>query len=308
MAKVQTVLGPIDPEEMGVTDYHEHVYVDLPPWIWNIPGYADFGINDVDRSIEELRSWQAAGGRTLVDATAIDFGLEPNKMRQIAEAVPEVNIVATTGFNKSFYCERWVYKWSIDELADFVAEHVTKGIFGTDVKAGVIKGGSMYMRMQEIDEKLIRVAARAHLMTGAPISTHTEGGTMALQQLDILEEEGVDLTRVAIGHSDRNPDPGYHIAICKRGAYVGHDCPGKVKYGPDSWRVALIKEIIGAGYGKQILLGNDLGRVSYLRAYGGGPGWDYVLTRFVPRLRAEGVSKKAIDDILIENPRQFYAF
>ena len=104
---------------------------------------------------------------------------------------------------------------------------------------------------------------------------------------------------------DRNPDFWEHRRIADTGAYLGYDCPGKVKYGPDEMRISVLKRMIEAGLGDRILLGNDLGRPSYWRSYGGGPGLDYVLTRFVPRLRDEGVSDGAIRDLLVDNPRRF---
>jgi phosphotriesterase-related protein len=293
---------------MGVTNYHEHVYVNLPPWASLVPGWNDHRIDDVEKIINELMLFEKVGGKTIVDASAIDFGHDPNKLKEIAQAMPNLHIIATTGFNKSAYCERWVYDWPVEKLVDFVCEHVTKGINGTNVKAGVVKAGTMYMRMQAIDIKLLKIAAETHKKTGVPISTHTEGGTMCLEQVEFFKSEGVDLSRVAIGHSDRNPDPDLHIQMCKQGVYLGYDCPGKIKYGPDNLRINLIKKVIEAGYGKRILLGNDLGRVSYLKSFGGGPGLDYVMSTFIPRLRSEGVSDTEINDILVENPKRFFSF
>ncbi len=308
MKKIQTVLGLMDGEEMGVTNYHEHLYVNLPPWAYLVPGWEDHRIDNVEKNIEELKLFADSGGKTIVDATAIDFGHEPNMLLKIAKAVSSVNIIATTGFNKSAYCDRFVYDWSIEKLVSMVCEHITKGINDTTVKAGVVKAGTMYMRMNRIDEKLLKIASAVHKRVGVPISTHTEGGSMCMEQVEFFEAEGVDLSKVAIGHSDRNPDSTLHIAMCKKGVYLGYDCPGKIKYGPDSWRIDLIKKVIEAGYGNNILIGNDLGKVSYLKSYGGGPGLGYLLTRFIPTLRAQGVSESDLKNILVNNPRNFFAY
>jgi phosphotriesterase-related protein len=104
---------------------------------------------------------------------------------------------------------------------------------------------------------------------------------------------------------DRNPDFWEHKRIAETGAYLGYDCPGKSKYGPDELRIGVLKRLIDAGLGQQILLGNDLGRPSYWRHYGGGPGLDFVLKKHVPRLRDEGVSDAAIEDLLVHNPRRY---
>ena len=159
--------------------------------------------------------------------------------------------------------------------------------------------------MNDQDRKLMRIAAKVHLETGVPLITHTEAGTMGWEQIELLADEGVDPRRVCLSHMDRNPDFWEHKRIAETGAFLGYDCPGKTKYGPDELRVDLLQRIINAGLGGQILLGNDLGRPSYWRHYGGGPGLDFVLKKHVPRLRDEGISAVAIDKILIKNPRRY---
>lgn len=303
MSTVQTVLGPVNTNDLGVTDYHEHLYVDAPRW-W-LAQSGDFKIDDLDKNARELRDWKAAGGKTVIEMTAIDYGRNVRALRKLAEAVPGVNIIAITGFNKPLYCERWVGEWSEDRLVDLLAREVEVGIEDTGIRAAVIKAGTGYNVVQGLGEKLLRVAARAHRKTGAPIITHTESGTMGLEQLEVLVAEGVNPGSVCIGHLDRNPDFFVHKAICDAGAYIGYDCPGKIKYGPDSQRTDVLIKLVQAGYGHRILLGNDMARRSYFRSYGGGPGLDFVLTRFVPRLRAEGLAPEVIDDILINNPRRF---
>jgi phosphotriesterase-related protein len=128
---------------------------------------------------------------------------------------------------------------------------------------------------------------------------------MGFEQIEYLDDHGVEPHRVCLSHLDRNPDLWEHKRIAQTGAYLGYDCPGKAKYGPDEWRIDLLKRLIDAGFGQQILLGNDLGRPSYWRSYGGGPGLDFVLTKFVPRLLSQGIDQHIIDDMLINNPRRF---
>jgi len=136
---------------------------------------------------------------------------------------------------------------------------------------------------------------------------HTESGTMGNEMLDILEREGADLTKVAVGHSDRNPDPYYHLQLAKRGVYVQFDGCGKIKYTTDFVRVKLIKNLLAHGYEKQILISGDMGRQSYLEAYGGGPGFKYIKTKFIPRLIDEGINKNTIQTIFVENPARWLA-
>jgi phosphotriesterase-related protein len=128
---------------------------------------------------------------------------------------------------------------------------------------------------------------------------------MGFEQVEYLASYGVIPEHVCLSHMDRNPDFWEHRRIAETGAYLGYDCPGKIKYGPDEIRNNVLRRLFDAGLGERILLGNDLGRPSYWRSYGGGPGLDFVITKFIARLRSEGFTEDDIDALLIHNPRRF---
>mgnify|MGYP000058930292 CR=1 FL=1 len=302
---VPTVLGEADVDDLGVVDYHEHLYVDPPAWLHRID--PDFALNDEARSAAELARWAAAGGQTLVEMTAADFGRNIDAVRRIAERVPQVHVLVTTGFNRPWYMGRWVYEMDEGEAVRRIVREVTEGIGNSGVRAAVIKAGTEYNVLDDAGRKLLRIAAAGHRHTGAPLVTHTTAGTMGPEQIDYLGEHGVPPGRVCLSHMDRLLDFDVHAAVARAGGYLGYDCAGKAKYGPDAARIALLRQMLEAGYGRRILLGNDLGRPSYWVSYGGGPGLDYVLTRFVPRMRRAGIPQEAIDDLLIHNPRRFFS-
>jgi 5-phospho-D-xylono-1,4-lactonase len=304
-ATIETLRGPVPVRDLGIVDYHEHLYVEPPSWLHRQD--PDFALTSVERSAEELATWAKAGGRTLLELTAVDFGRNVHKIREVADRVPDVHVVLTAGYNRPHYMGRWLHAVSEDDMVRDTVRDLTVGIDGTDVKAGLIKAGSEYNNFNANAQKLFRVAARAYAETGAPIVTHTTGGTMGLEQVAALAERGVPTHRVALSHMDRNVDPAHHAQVAATGAYLGYDCFGKAKYGPDSALVTLLRSMLDAGHGQRLLIGNDLGRPSYWRAYGGGPGLDYVLTRFVPRLRTEGFSEAEITMLLVDNPRRFLA-
>ena len=305
MNEVMTMRGPIAPDQLGITDYHEHLYVEPPAWLHKID--PDFALDSVEKSAEELKTFAAAGGRTLVELTAVDFGRNVRKIVEVADRVPEVNVIMTAGYNRPYYMGRWAHAVSEADMIRDTVRDLMQGIDGTSVKAGIVKCGTEYNNFNEIGQKLVRVAAAAHRETGRPIITHTTAGTMGLQQAEYLMEHGVEPHRIALSHMDRNADMPEHEEIARLGAYVGYDCFGKSKYGPESRRVAMLRDMIDAGHGRKILIGNDLGRPSYWRAYGGGPGLDYVLTRFRARLRAEGFAEAELTMLLVDNPRRFFA-
>ncbi|NMB13411.1 MAG: phosphotriesterase-related protein [Firmicutes bacterium] len=302
MATIQTIKGAIPPDRLGFTYPHEHL-ICFPPRV-AMREDPDYQLPSIDKAIEELRYFYAAGGRTLVEGTALDYGRDVEAMRTIAEQTP-VNIVFCTGFNKGRFYSNNIIKAKEDELADLMIRELTEGVGTSGLKPGYIKCGSWYNVITLEEEKVTKAAAKAHLETGAPIWVHTEAGTMGLEQLDILEEAGVDLSKVCIGHLDRNPDLWYHRQIAKRGAYVGYDGPGKAKYYPDSVRIELIKGLIAAGFEDKLLISGDMGRQSYLTAYQGGPGFEYIIKKFIPRMLDEGISQTYIDMIWVENPARW---
>lgn len=300
--KIRTVCGDISGEELGFTYTHEHLYC-VPP---KVQPDRDFELSDVEKSTEELKTFYEIGGRTLVEGSTIDYGRNANYLKQMSEETG-VHVVATTGFNKHIYFPSWVETKSIEEIAEMLIKDITEGIEGSNIKAGQLKSGSWYNVIHPLEEKVTRAVALAHKETNAPIWLHTEAGTMGMEMLDILEEYDVDLKNVVVGHSDRNPDFYYFKSMLDRGAYVGFDGPSKIKYYPDSVRVDLLLKLIEHGYEKQITISGDMGRQSYLHAYGGGPGFRFIKTKFIPRLLDEGVSQETIDQIFIKNPVDWLA-
>ena len=303
MATVMTVNGEVRGEDLGIVDYHEHLAFDVSDRLQQED--KDFALNDPDKSADELKAWIQAGGRTIIDMTAIDFGRNIHKVQRVAELVPEAHIIVITGYNKPHFCDQSVWDTPEAELITSCIRDIKVGIGDTGVRAGIVKGGSGYNTFNKYDQKLLRIAAKVHLETDVPIITHTEAGTMGFEQVEYLVSFGVHPERICLSHMDRNPDFWVHRRIAQTGTYLGYDCPGKIKYGPDELRNNVLQRLIEAGLGQRILLGNDLGRPSYWRHYGGGPGLNYVLTKYIPRLRAEGYNRGMIDDLLIHNPRRF---
>jgi len=315
--KIQSVLGPVPPEKLGITDMHEHL---IRVGGMEVLKDRDMLLNNVEKAIEEIRYFHKAGGNTIVDMDPIGCGRDINRILEVARSVP-VNIVLTTGFHREKNYEPtrwWVYNYSTNKIADLLIKDITEGVeasdyngpivMRTEAKAGIIKAGSGYNHISKVEEKVFRAVAKAHLETGAPISTHTEKGTMALEQVEILNGEGVDPGRLVLGHMDRNPDFEYHKKSAQTGANLQYDGPSRVKYYPDSVIIDLIIKMVDAGFGKQMVLAGDMARRSYWKSYGGGPGIAYILEKFVPRLREEGLSESVIQNILVNNPRRILSF
>ena len=167
--------------------------------------------------------------------------------------------------------------------------------------------------MHPDERKVLRASCLVHQRTGLPLFTHTphDGcSSCAIEQLDIIEEMGVDPRLVCIGHlADIRDDPGaeVHIALARRGAFLGFDTVGHQITQGDAEKVQMIVSVIDAGYEDHVLLSADFAREAELKAKGGA-GYSSVVTIFVPKLRYAGVPEETIQKILVDNPRRFLAF
>lgn len=321
MPFVRTLLGDIDPDEMGVTYSHEHI-VCRPPY-WQEKGEDDLLLDDPAKSLEDVKRFVQAGGKTIVDATCHDYGRDVPAVAEIARQAG-IHVIGTAGLNKGFLWSarrpgsdetfaEWIERLTLEELTRFVADEVEVGMEGTPYRAGQVKFGTGYNSISPLEEKVLRAVARAHHETGAPVHSHTEAGTMALEQIELLKEEGVDLRHVSFGHMDRNPDTYYHLKIAETGAYLCFDGIGKVKYYPESVRIACILELVRHGHEQQILVSGDTARKSYYRSYGNGLGLGYILEKWVPRFIEEAEKagfdgKRLVHLFLVENPRRCFTF
>lgn len=169
-----TVDGPVGERELGTTYVHEHLLVKPQS---DDPKYRDYTLDDRDKSAQESRAFFRAGGRTLVEMTPIHYGRDVRGYRAIARAA-QIQVICTTGFHKEEFMPPWFGDRSEEDLFELVKREALEGIDGTDIRPGVIKFGTSYGTVTRLEEKAIRVAARAQRELGIPISTHCDKGTM----------------------------------------------------------------------------------------------------------------------------------
>lgn len=316
MKTIKTVNGPITPEQLGFCDIHDH--------LWKSGGMEvledkDFGMESVEKSAQELKSFAAAGGRAMVDMQPIGVGRGVEQLKTIAQG-SGVDLVAITGFHRGKLYDKthFVHRYTTEQMTELVLSEVREGIEvndfcgpyvqHSDVKPGLIKAGTDYYKITPLEEKLMEVVSRVHVQTDIPVITHTHQGTMGLEQARFFKSRGVAPERICIGHLDRDADLVYHEKVLGEGVYVQYDCVARVKYHPIKDTMDLIKTLSERGYAERIMIGGDWGRASYLKAYGGAPGLEYI-PKYVPALmRDYGISQEVIDLIFIENPRRFLPY
>ena len=315
MKSINTVTGTTTAEQLGTTLMHEHLLIGWAGW------ELDCAAPKFDRraafknAVDRLKELKDLGLQSFVDPCPMDIGRDVNFMAEVAEA-SGVRIVCATGLYKEDLGNTAYFKQrSVDEIAEVYSSEITRGIGNTGIKAGIIKCATGKGQVTKYEENCLRAAARAHLRTSAPITTHTEDGTMGREQLDIFASEGVDLQRVIIGHSCGSADLGYHRDMLDRGCFLGFDRFGLDFLHPDKLRLAALIGLLGVGYEKQIVLSHDsvwcwLGRGLDLPPETAKliENWKptHVFQNIVPALKRAGVGEEKVRAMLVDNPRRYF--
>ena len=314
MPTVNTVLGPIEPSDLGFTLSHEHLGTNAAGLRQTYPEFIDrSGI--IEQAVAELKEAYAEGLRTIVDVSTIDLGRDVAMMEEVSKK-SGVNIVAATGNHLAV--PRPFGDVSPDVIAPLYIKEIEEGIEGTGIKAGIIKVASDRGGVTPPQEVVLRAAARAHNRTGTPISTHTwSPDRVGDQQVRILEEEGVDLSRVYIGHSNDDFDMDYLLGLLDKGVWLGLDrYPGGRVPGTPNWeqRTEIAKKLIDAGHRDRIMLSHDYSvpkarhgaEVQEERRRANPDGYSFITRKVLPRLKELGASDDDIQQIMVENPRRFF--
>jgi phosphotriesterase-related protein len=315
MTVVRTVLGDIDPAELGVTHAHEHLVIDGGRPVQMVP---EFDLGDVDAMATEVAGAMTLGLRSVVDAMPCDAGRSAEKLAELSRRTG-LNVVAPTGLHHDRYYgpAHWSHRLSIDELADLFAADVTDGIDANDYsgpvvrrtgyRAGVIKVAGSDGGPSARDRRVFEAAAQAHRRTGAPILTHCEAGTGALDQVAVLQGFGVDPTHVALSHVDKVVDRGYHRELLGTGAVAEYDQSFRWGDRPNG-TVQLVRWMVEDGLDDRIVVGMDAARRGYYRVHGGEPGLVWLLDGFCRLLDAAGIDDAVRQRLFVTNPARHLAF
>lgn len=356
VGKVQTVLGLVEPADLGVTLMHEHLFIEftLPldepeRWqlagrhrpqtaaelaIWNMPVTMDrlaflhahvwenrdlLRVQDVATTLAEVTAFKDAGGGAIVDVTSIGLGRDPAKLVEIARG-SGIPIVMGAGWYRSAWHPAGHADRDVASLTDEIVRDITVGVGDSGVRAGIIGEVSAMEIVTDphdsAEVKGVRAAARASRITGAAITLHqwVRDGVALARTLDIIEQEGGDLTRVVVGHIDAVTalDIARLIAIAERDVTLEFDLFGTPYTLSDPRLDArpmadAIVALVKAGYADRLLMSHDVCTKIQQKAYG-GKGFDYLLTQVVPYLQQRGVSAAQVRTIMVENPRRVLTF
>ncbi|MBR5505894.1 MAG: hypothetical protein IKV73_06280 [Clostridia bacterium] len=336
---ITTVRGDITSEGLKNVLPHEHLFSDLRPLVAPIDdedfykplSLSNFGkvtrnpyaildnalIGDADVVTKEVNAYKKSGGNLIADVTTLDFGRDPKLLLEVSERT-DVHIVAGCGFYVDGSVSEQNKALSKDEIKDIIITDLTKGINGTDIRAGVIGEIGTGMQMSDFEKKSLKAASEAQAETGYGMHIHAclwnrEG----LNALKFAVECGADAQKICVDHADVLLDEDYILGVLDMGAYIEFDDFGKEFYvdrknrnlllgsfATDKERCQFIKKLIERGYKKQILVTNDICLKSMTHTYGGW-GYDHVVTNIIPMMEDFGISANDIDTIMTQNPIRF---
>ena len=343
VGKIQTVLGLIEPGELGVTLAHEHLLIDMEPVNTvpqeasaralyyeplsqsNIGYFRHYNLNnldntrltDIDTAIKEAELYKRSGGKALVDATSIGIARDPAGLAKISRATGLHIIMGSSFYVDEAHPDDMTDRSEEDLVEEIVSDDV-QGVGPHRVKSGVIGEVGCSWPLTANESKVIRASALAQRITGAPVLIHPGRNEVApLEIIKILSQSGGDLSRTILGHLDRTVFKRSTLKnIAENDCYLEWDMFGReVSYYPipkahmpnDEKRIEDIAWIRSQGYGDKVLIAQDICTKARLVKYG-GHGYAYVPSQIIPRMRSQGYSKEAVHKILIDNPAAAFTF
>ena len=315
MTFVRTVMGDIDPVDLGITYAHEHLVIDGGRPVLLEP---EFDLSDVDAMVTEVGAAVELGLGAVVDAMPCDAGRNATKLAEISRRTG-IHVVAPTGLHHERYYgpAHWSHRVEVEELAALFVADIRDGIDANDYagpivhrtphRAGVIKVAGSDGGPSERDRLVFEAAAIAHAGTGAPILTHCERGTGALEQIAALSAFGVDPRHVVLSHVDKVVDRAYHRELAVTGAAAEYD--GSFRWGDaENGTLRLLDWMAEDGLLGQVVIGMDAARRGYLSVYGGGPGLTWLLDGFSAAMDQRGLGPDVHRELFVTNPARVFAF
>ncbi|MGH9045270.1 MAG: phosphotriesterase family protein [Acidimicrobiales bacterium] len=335
-----TVAGAVDPAALGQTLMHEHIFIDLrraqarrAGWdsplaieplslgnLWRArlgSPTADNGfLADFDEMLSEVLEFKYAGGGTIVEVSNIGLSRDPTSLLRMSRA-SGLNIIMGAGWYQKNFHPVDMDERTVEDLTDVIVRDVTVGVDDTGIRSGVIGEVGVEGNPLHVNEmKSVRASGRASRLTGAPISFHYGGfREEKFEVLDALEEEGIEMTSVIMGHSGSiTIDLPFARRLLARGVFVEFDylcSPGspRGRMGPvNDFKIAQgLVALVREGYADQILLGHDVCTKIQLKKYG-GVGYSYIPAHFLPAVSAMGVGEEDIRKIMVDNPAKALTF
>jgi len=307
---IKTVVGEIDPEKLGITDAHNHVYIDKIPGVNNT---SSFLLNDFEVIKNGLLKYKKVGGCSILDSQPWECGRNGNMLHKLSKE-SGVLIIAVTGFHKREYYPASSEIWRMNErqAADFFKDEIRIGLketIGTDIsiKAGLIKVAFP----GNLDEEYLRLmgaAVNAAIETGTSIMVHTEHGRGVELLTDYFESNNFPLSKVMLCHMDKRNDISLHRALAEKMICLEYDTFFKSKYEPEKNVWSLILQMITEGYCEKIMIGSDMTPGYTLQEADKNSGLDIFFQNVINKMSDFGIPGDAILKMMSGNIKKFLTF
>lgn len=317
MGSVETFLGPVDPDRLGATLIHEHIFVRNPELEINLPDGEWDPTQAVETAVAGLTDLYRRGIRTVVDLTVPGLGRDIDLVAVVAERVP-VNLIAATGWYTPNALPTYFRFHGpgllidrVDPLIEMFIRDIRDGISGGKVRAGILKVVTDEEGLTDDVRRVMSAAAIAHGETGVTITTHSHAASRnGLEQQEFLIDRGVAAERIIVGHSGDSEDLGYLRQLMDNGSTIGMDRFGMEHVLSDERRVRTVATLVELGYADRMVLSHDAAFYSHVtppawRATS-APHWrmDTIPKRVIPMLGDAGVSSDMIDQMMVINPQR----
>lgn len=340
---VMTIRGKVDAGKLGIVTPHEHIFIDMSVFFSEPDEISrkvmsrekvtidklgvlkrnpfavldNVQMMDAATQLEEIMYFKRAGGRTIVDATTVGLGRDPELLADLA-ARTGLNVIMGAGYYVNDSQKAQAFALTVEEMEAQIVRELTVGIGHTDIRAGIIGEIGVSHIMHPFEKRSLAAACRAQTQTGAPLMVHINPWSeRGIDAMEIVREHKIPGEKVVICHIDVENHEDYIFRLLDSGVFVEFDNfgkematdlwdvkPGSGRFATDWERIHLLKKMLDRGYEKQILLSCDVCLKSLLHAYGGW-GYDHVLTHIVPMAIEVGVTRGQIDTMLVENPARW---
>lgn len=298
MTQLVTVIGSLDPATAGVTDGHNHL------WIDRVAGADPKApvLNDFDRQLAEVCAYKEAGGGTLIDCQPEGAGRDAGKLYRFAKE-SGVHIVAATGYHLRRYypADFWLFGASVEEAMAYFMEELTQGTRETQAAEEPVKAGYIKIACEasliECPMHLMQAAALAATETGTGVQVHTERGSDGERIAQTLIDFGLPPDKLILCHVDKRADFGFHSEMAQAGIALEYDTFYRAKYNPDETMWPLLQQMVEAGYDNHVVIATDMAEQAMWATY----GLTGLFTQIIPRLKEVGFTPETISRLTGSN-------
>ncbi|MDA1189023.1 MAG: hypothetical protein O2854_05025 [Chloroflexi bacterium] len=344
---VQTVLGSIEPSQLGYTLMHEHILIDAGCYLVALPEEATgrrlielpvtmdilgkigpfWGLHrdntklyDVAQATDEVLKYKYAGGNSIVDTTSIGLARDPLALARISRATG-LNIVMGSSYYVDISHPADMDSRTEEQIADEIIRDITVGVGDTGVKSGIIGEVGQVWPPNKNCEKVLAAAVAAQKKTGAPMSIHPGFNSDSTSHImKLLQKLGADMSHTVMGHlDDIGDDKGEMKELAESGLYLEFDtfnnedtsfgeAGDQVVHMPsDVQRMDMVEYLLGEGFENQVVIAQDIFLKNQTRQYG-GKGYAHIMENIIPRMRKRGFTETHIRKLMIDNPARVLPF